>query len=138
VTPPEHWSGPPLELVDGEAWIFHLVANRAQGKRAVAGGLHLTTQRLLFTPSVVEARLGGKPWSCASSEIASVGVQPGRRSLLEMFSGGREDRLRIDLTGGTQQLFVVRDPARVAEDLRKVLGVPEPAGELPAARVVKT
>ena len=44
---PAYWFGAPPELRDGEQWVAHHPANRTQGKRAVGGGLHFTTQRLL-------------------------------------------------------------------------------------------
>ena len=137
MTLPEYWFGPPPVMVDDERWVSHLAANRSQGKRAVGGGLHLTTQRLLFSPNVIDARLGGKPWSCALSEIASVGIERGRFSLLELFSGGLRDRLRVDLHDGRRERFVVASPAQRAAELRDRLQVPESGAELPSARVVE-
>jgi hypothetical protein len=137
VTLPEYWFGPPPELAENERWFIHLAANRTQGKRAVGGGLHVTTQRLLFCPNVIDARLGGKPWSCALSEISSVGVQMRRFSLVELFSGGLADRLRFDLRDGGRELFVVSQPAQRAAELRALLGAPEPDVELPRARLLE-
>src|SRR5665647_1413536 len=94
--PPTTWFGPPPELLPDERWWSYAAANRAQGKRAVGGRLHVTTQRLLFLPNVIDARLGGKPWSCALAEVGNVCVEPGRFALTELFSGGLRDRLRID------------------------------------------
>ncbi len=137
MTLPKYWFGPPPELAADEHWVVHLAANRSQGKRAVGGGLHLTTQRLLFSPNVIDAKLGGKPWSCALPEILSVGVERSRFSLLELFSGGLTDRLRLDLRDGGRELFVVRDPEQRAAELRELLHAPESAAELPAARVIE-
>jgi hypothetical protein len=137
VTPPEYWFGPPAELAEGEHWVAHLAANRSQGKRAVGGGLHLTTRRMLFTPRDLEASLGGKPWSCAVSEITAIGVEKARFSLLEMFSGGWSDRLRIDLGGGHKELFVVARAEQRATELRDLLHTPEPTAGLPVARVLR-
>ena len=137
MTLPEYWFGPPPVLADNERWITHLAANRSQGKRAVGGGLHLSTHRLLFTPNLIDATLGGKSWACARPEIASVGIEPGRFSPLELFSGGLYDRLRVDLTDGRRELFVVADPKQRAATLRELLQAPEPGAELPVARVIK-
>ena len=69
MTLPEYWFGPPPDLADDEHWLAHVAANRTQGKRAVGGGLHVTNHRLLFSPNLIDARLGGKPWSCALADI---------------------------------------------------------------------
>src|SRR5215207_2526049 len=134
---PEYWFGPPPQLADDESWVTHLPANRTQGKRAVGGGLHLTNQRLLFSPNVIDAKLGGKPWSCMLFEIASIGMQRRRFSLLELFSGALADRLRFDLQDGRSELFVVSNPAQRATELRELLHVPDCSAELPVARVIK-
>ncbi len=136
MTLPAYWFGPPPTLADGEQWVIHLAANRSQGKRAVGGGLHLTTQRLLFCPNVIDVRLGGKPFACTRAEIVAVGIERGRFSLLELFSGGLRDRLRLDLHDGRRELFVVSSPAQRAAELRDLLDVRESGAELPAARVL--
>jgi hypothetical protein len=134
---PAYWFGPPPQLAADERWVTHLPANRSQGKRAVGGGLHVTNQRLLFSPNIIDAKLGGKPWSCPLSDIASVGIQRRRFSLLEMFSGGWVDRVRVDFHDGRRELFVVSNPAQRATELRELLHVPESAGELPTARLIR-
>ena len=136
MTLPAFWFGPPPTLADNEHWLLNLAANRTQGKRAVGGGLHVTNERVLFCPNVIDARLGGKAWSCQRVEITSIGIARGRFSLLEMFSGGLTDRLRFDLVDGEQELFVIKDPTRRARELCAMLHVP-PASELPAMRVVE-
>jgi hypothetical protein len=137
VSLPEFWFGPPPALADNEQWVAHLAANRSQGKRAVGGGLHVTTERLLFCPNAIDARLGGKPWSCTRAEVAGVGVQRPSYSPLELFSGGLVDRLRFDLNDGRRELFVVSRPGAVAATLRELLQASESGGELPVARVIK-
>ncbi|MGE0550481.1 MAG: hypothetical protein AB7O24_04765 [Kofleriaceae bacterium] len=136
MTLPKFWFGPPPALVDGESFVVHHAANRLQGKRTVGGGLHLTTQRLLFTPTVFDARFGGNAWSCTLAEVVSVGVQRGRFSLRELFRGGLVDRLRIDMADGSRELFVVTNPGQRAAEFREHLQVPPPSAELPAARVI--
>ena len=135
MTLPENWFGPPPELADGERWVSHHAANRTQGRRAVGGGFHVTTQRLLFSPNVIDRKLLGRAWSCVLTDVVSVGVQPRRFSLLELFSGGLVDRLRVDLRDGGRELFVVNKPEQLAARLREQLNVPEPGGDLPVARV---
>jgi hypothetical protein len=121
VTLPRYWFGPPPTLADDESWVAHFAANRTQGKRAVGGGLHLTTHRLLFCPNIVDGKLGGKSWSCATAEIASVGVERRRFSLLELFSGALSDRLRLDFRDGRREFFVVAQPRQRAAELRELL-----------------
>lgn len=118
---PEKWFGPPPVLLDDEHWVAHHAANRTQGKRAVGGALHVTTHRLLFSPNVIDARFGGKAWSCLLGDIHALGVEPRRWSLLELFSGGLAERMRIDLRNDTRELFVIRKPAERIEELRAVL-----------------
>lgn len=136
---PELWFGPPPVLLADENWIAHHAANRAQGKRAVGGGLHFTTHRVLFCPNVIDARLGGKAWSCTLASIASVSLEPGRLSLFELFSGGLRERLRIDLHDKSRELFVIRAPDARAADLRTLLGpdAQTAASPLPVMRVVE-
>ena len=137
VTLPETWFGTPPVLADNEQWVMQLAANRTQGKRAVGGGLHITTQRLLFKPNVIDGRLGGRSWQCALAEIVAVGVEPSRFSLLELFSGGLSDRLRFDLQDGSRELFVVSNPEARAAELRELLQAPTARADLPPARVIE-
>lgn len=118
---PAYWFGPPPALVDDERWIAHVPGNRSQGKRAVGGGLHVTSKRLLFTPNIVDAKLGGKAWYCALADVESVGIEPGRISLFELFSGGLRDRLAIQLRDGSRELFVVDQPAVLVDQLRALV-----------------
>jgi hypothetical protein len=130
-------------LREGERFVAHYPANRSQGKRAVGGGLHVTTQRLLFHPNRIDAGLGGKAWSCAVADVVGVGVEPGRPfSLFEMFSGGTRDRLRLDLRDGTCALFAMRAPGIRAEELRQLISAGDtdalvPRAELPGMRIVE-
>jgi hypothetical protein len=45
--------------------------------------------------------------------------------------------VRVDLLDGRRELFVVAQPEQRAAELRERLHVPEPGGELPAARVIE-
>jgi hypothetical protein len=118
---PRWWFGPAPELLPDERWVAHHAANRSQGKRAVGGGLHFTTHRALFCPNAIDARLGGEAWSCALAEITGAGVEPARYSLLELFSGGLRERLRLDLRDGREELFVVSSPVERATEIQALL-----------------
>jgi len=138
---PEKWFGPPPVLLDGESWVSHHAANRTQGKRAVGGGLHYTTHRLLFTPNVIDARLGGKPWSCSLHDVQALGIEPRSFSLLELFSGGLAERMRLELRDGTRELFVIRKPAERITELAALLEAADKDSQvapspLPEMRVV--
>lgn len=138
---PEKWFGPPPELIENEHWVAHHAANRTQGKRAVGGGLHFTTHRVLFSPNAIDARLGGKAWSCLLSEIQGMGIEPRRFSLLELFSGGLAERMRLELRDGTRELFVIRKPAERIDELRALLAAGDKedhaaTSPLPEMRVV--
>lgn len=132
---PKFWFGPPPELGADETWSAHHAANRTQGRRAVGGGLHFTTRRVMFSPNRIDAALGGESWSCALTDIASLGLQPGKFSLLDLFSGGLRTRLRIN-----RDLFVVRSPEATLAELRDLVAAQTgsaPPSDLPAARIVE-
>lgn len=88
-------------------------ANRIQPSgRAVGGKLFLTDRRLVFCPHWVDGATGGKTWDASRTDVAAVGTAPrgGKR-------GGLRDRLRIELTNGGEQLFVVNRLADVVSRL---------------------
>ncbi len=132
---PRFWFGPPPELATDETWVAHYAANRSQGRRAVGGGLHLTTHRVLFSPNRIDASLGGEAWSCALTEIASLGIQPGKFALADLFSGGLRARLRIN-----RDLFVIGSPETKLAELQSLVAAQTgstPPSDLPEARVVE-
>lgn len=133
---PRLWFGAPPELAPDEKFLRSFAANRMQGRRAVGGGLHLTTRRILFCPNAIDARLGGKRWECSHADVTGIGVEPASTSFWAMFTSARIERLRVALTTGPE-LFVVRNPARVADELNQILGGDVPPSTLPEARVVK-
>jgi hypothetical protein len=118
---PEFWFGPPPELRLEEQWVAHHAANRTQSHRAVGGGLHVTTQRLLFRPNAVDAKLGGDAWECLLADVAAVGVEPAHFALAEVFSGGLRSRLAVSLRSGVRELFVVSAPETRAAELQALL-----------------
>jgi hypothetical protein len=131
------WFGPLPALGEGEEWVAHYAANRTQGKRAVGGALHITTRRALFLPNTMESGMGGRAWECGREEIVAAGIEPGRFSLFELFSGGLTDRLLLELTDGRRELFVINALNARFEEIRSILGVPIAQRALPKARVVK-
>jgi len=90
---------------DNKAW--PMMANRSQGFRAVGGRLDVADGELRFTPNGFDAITGGNALAVPLARVASVGSQPGRFALGELFSGGLRARLAIDLDDGTRELFVV-------------------------------
>jgi hypothetical protein len=90
---------------------------------------------VLFCPNRIDASLGGESWECRLTEIASLGIEPGRFSLLDLFSGGLRARLRIN-----RDLFVIASPDAKVAELRALVtaqtGTAPPA-DLPPARIVE-
>jgi hypothetical protein len=111
------------EAREAESVVWSIKANRTQGKRAVGGKLFITTERVLFSPHLVDAALGGKRAAIELSSLIAVERQPKGGDRL---AGGLRDRLRLVIDGAPDELFVVNqlDVAiqRLREDLR-------PAGE---------
>lgn len=92
-----------------------MLANRTQGRRAVGGSLDLCDGLLVFRPNAFDRALGGEPVDIALAQVVDVGIEPGRLSPMEFFSGGLRSRLRVQLADGTTELFVVRDPDHAAQ-----------------------
>lgn len=101
-----------------------MLANRTQGLRAVGGHLDVTDGVLRFTPNAFDAVTGGKPLEVPLTQVASVGTEPGRWALSELFSGGLRTRLAVDLADGTRERFVVWDPNAAVAKLRAKLEAP--------------
>ena len=97
--------------------------SRATARRASAPSVAACTSRACAScsPNIVDAKLGGKAWYCALADVESVGIEPGRFSLFELFSGGLRDRLAIQLRDGSRELFVVDQPAVLADQLRALV-----------------
>jgi hypothetical protein len=98
--------------------VWSHAANRRQSAgRAVGGKLFLTDHRLIFCPQLFDAATGGKQWEVRLADISGVGIE---RKGREPFSGGRRDRLQIQLTDGGVELFVVNDLEEVVGQLDAV------------------
>jgi hypothetical protein len=108
------------ETREGESVLFSINANRKQGGRGVGGQLHVTTERLVFTPHLLDAAFRGETWVGKRSEIVRITKEsPG---LGDRFAGGRRARLRIELRSEPPQLFVVNKLDEVITRLRAAGG----------------
>jgi hypothetical protein len=108
-----------VDLESGETFVWEKRANHTAGIRAVGGKLYLTDRRLVFESHRIGR--GGKLWSTPLSEVARVTVAD--RDLTGVFSGGLTNRLRVELAGGEEELFVVRKVAEVAKELSEAAAV---------------
>jgi hypothetical protein len=104
---------------DPETLIWRHSASQIQGARGTVGGsLYLTATRLLFRPNRFEAAIGGQQWSIPLRTIRSVSIQPHGGNVLK---GGLRDRLRIDLTDGSAELFVVDQINEVIRRINQII-----------------
>jgi hypothetical protein len=102
-----------VEAEPDEQVVWSQGANRIQPSgRAVGGKLFLTDRRLVFCPHWVDGATGGKTWEVSLTGVAAVGTAPkgGKR-------GGLRERLRLELTDGAEELFVVNHLADVVSRL---------------------
>lgn len=106
-----------VEMEQGEHFVFERRANRTQGGRARGGRLGLTNRRLVFEPHPVERGLTrASSLTLRLPEIGAADVAP--RSW-QLFSGGLRRRLRIQLAGGSQELFVVSRASDLATQINQ-------------------
>jgi hypothetical protein len=111
----------PVCLADGETLVWRAAASRQQGHHAVGGELTLTSERLIFTANRLEKAFLGWDWSAERDDIAGTGIA-GRSLKGGPFTGGLLNRrLRVDLTDGTEERFVVDHPKRASERLAELL-----------------
>ena len=103
---------------EGESVLWSVRANRQQGsRRAVGGRFHLTTERLVFTPHLLDAALGGRPWVAERSEIVRISKEP--RDASKLLGGGLRGRLRIEIQEEPPKFFVVNELNEVINRLRE-------------------
>lgn len=98
------------ELEQGEHVAWRQRVSREQSLyRQVGGELFVTERRVIFLPNRVDYATGGKPWSCALSDIATAAVEPSRRRLLALLGRTACLRRRLRLGGrdGWAELFVI-------------------------------
>ena len=94
-------------------------ANRTQSSlRAVGGKLALYTDRLEFRPHGLDRATGGGGWSAGLGRIRSVGKQ---KRGFNPLNGSLRERLRVETTRGSGELFVVSGLDQVIERIREAL-----------------
>ncbi|GAB3280255.1 hypothetical protein GCM10027563_08950 [Parasphingorhabdus pacifica] len=102
---------------EGEYILASYWANRTQNRWMNSGGtLYLSSHRILFSPNLINANLGGRKWWALREDVTGADIV--RQNLADLFSGGLRKRLKIDLRDGPAQLFIVPEPALVAKDIR--------------------
>jgi hypothetical protein len=100
-----------VEAEPDEQVVWSLAANRIQPSgRAVGGKLFLTDRRLTFCPHWVDGATGGRTWDVSLAEVAAIGTAAE--------GGKRRERLRIELSDGTEEHFVVNRLADVVSRLQ--------------------
>jgi GRAM domain len=106
------------EGLEGERLEFSLAANRTQSNnRAVGGMLFVTNKRILFSPHLLDAALGGKTLQLPFGNISSIDKQAAGG---DTFGGGLRARLAIKHADVTE-LFVVNKLDDVIQKLQKQL-----------------
>jgi len=105
-----------VELRDSESLISRSRANRTVGRRSLGGRLYLTDQRLVFEPHLIDRLVSrGRVLDVVLTNVAAVDVAPRGAGL---FDGGLfRERLRVQLTDGADELFVVSSPNDLARGI---------------------
>ncbi|MBL0386047.1 hypothetical protein JJB07_05215 [Tumebacillus sp. ITR2] len=97
----------------GEQTLWSCLANRTQNAfRSVGGKLYLTSHKLSFVAHQFDSNFLGQNWSVEIHEIKSVDLQ-------DLFGGGLRKRLRVELSDGTVELFVVNQLDKVIALLKQ-------------------
>lgn len=91
--------------------------------RAVGGKLTITNESVQFSPHKIDELTGGEKLQIPVDKIANVGVEKKfNRGLKDALKGGGlRDRLRIELVGGEEELFVVSNVNEVVEDVQMLI-----------------
>lgn len=106
----------PDETVVGSYYVNHLRSDR----RPLGGKLYLTNQRLLFSPHLVDALLGGEKFGIELEDVDRVtriradGDEDGTES-------GGPERLALERGDGRRDTFVVSDLETAIDDVREQL-----------------
>ena len=109
-------------LSDAERVLWKKAANRTQGGRAVGGRLYLTETRLIFQPNRFDAATKGQPWSATLADIEGVSTEAPDGRLSGLFSGGVRTRLRLDVSGGGSERFVINGVDTAVQKIRETVG----------------
>lgn len=107
------------QLSGAERVLWKKAANRTQGGRSVGGRLYLTDTRLIFQPNRFDAVTNGRPWSAPLAGIERVSTEAPDGS---PFSGGLRTRLRLDLSDGDTEFFVINGIDTAVQKIQDGIG----------------
>jgi len=79
----------------------------------------MTGNRLIFQPNRFDAATKGQPWSAPLAAVEGVSTEAPDGKL---FSGGLRTRLRLDLTGGDSERFVVNGADAAVQVIQERIG----------------
>lgn len=103
---------------DGEQTLWSGLANRTQNAfRAAGGTLYLTNRKLSFIVHPFDSNAWDSNWSVDLHDIQSVNLHP--IDLKDLFGGGLRKRLRVEMTDGHAELFLVNHLDHVIALLRQ-------------------
>ena len=88
----------------GDDPVFVCTANRTQDGQNFGGHLVATRTRISFAPTPTNQWFGGEAWSADLASVREVGAMPRTWNRRD---GGLRTRLRIAMSDGPDQLFVV-------------------------------
>lgn len=98
-------------------------ARQANAFQSQGGRLYLTSTRLIHQPNRLGAVTRGRLWSTQRANIRNVTVEPRRLSIPFLGKAAAlRNRLRIELTDGGVQLFVVNHLKIAVAELSTKLG----------------
>lgn len=94
------------------------VASRTQDGQNFGGHLVATQSRIAFAPTPKNEELGGHHWSADLSGVRGIGTMPRTWNLRD---GGLRTRLRLTMSDGHDELFVVTNVKRAIKELSGLL-----------------
>lgn len=107
-----------IDLAPDEEIRLTRLAALSEGRAAKGGRLVVTSERVIFQPSLRSRIFGVAAFSIPRPAIASVEVEPQRSGL---FTGGFRHRVVIRLNDGTQYHFAVNRPRAFSDALNAEL-----------------
>jgi len=124
------------DLFPGERVVWRRNANREQTSlRQVGGRLFLTHHRLLFVPNRFGHATGGDPWSCTTTDIGAVPVEPSRPAFPFFgWTAQLRRRLRVEPRARDAELFAVTHVEDAASTLRAAMELARSGPDAPDAR----
>lgn len=100
-----------IDLAPDEEIRLTRLAALSEGRTAKGGRLYVTTDRVVFRPSLRSRLVGVAAFAIQRSAIDAVHVEPRRSGL---FTGGFRHRIVVRLDDGTQRHFAVNRPRSFA------------------------